>query len=109
MHKNMTDKCLCSSWFRYEERAADSSRWDQNVGWSDPEEAEEWVLMDNKWTDTVYSFVLLTWITLINHLSTDIEPKKGEEDAKYVPINVRMQRTQVDSLIFAFMLKLKLQ
>ncbi|XP_030256974.1 syntaxin-4 [Sparus aurata] len=24
----------------------------------------------------------------------NIEPKKGEEDAKYVPINVRMQRTQ---------------
>lgn len=25
--------------------------------------------------------------------------KKGEEDGKYVPINVRMQRTQVGSLV----------
>lgn len=99
---------LFSSWIRYEERAPDSSRWDQNVGWSDPEETEEWVLTDDKWTDDVYSFVLFAWITLVNHLPTDIEPKKGEEDAKYVPINVRMQRTQVDSLIFAFMRKLKL-
>ncbi|XP_038592606.1 syntaxin-4-like isoform X2 [Micropterus salmoides] len=32
-----------------------------------------------------------------------IESKKGEEDGKYVPINVRMQRTQVDSFTFAFM------
>lgn len=30
-------------------------------------------------------------------LSTGIEPKKGEEDGKYIPISIRMQRTQVES------------
>lgn len=33
------------SMLRYEERAADSPRGDQNVSESDPEEAQEWVLV----------------------------------------------------------------
>ncbi|CAG00636.1 unnamed protein product, partial [Tetraodon nigroviridis] len=32
--------------------------------------------------------------SLISHVSPGIEFKKGEEDGKYVPINIRMQRTQ---------------
>lgn len=44
---------------------------------------------------SVYFFVLFAWITLINYLSAGIESKKGEEDGKYIPINIRMQRTQV--------------
>lgn len=47
--------------------------------------------------------LVLCLFTLVNDLSTGIESKKGEEDGKYIPINVRMQRTQVDSLISAFM------
>ena len=38
-------------------------------------------------------------------VSKGIENKKGEEDGKYIPINVRMQRTQVtpeNRLLFIF-------
>lgn len=41
---------LLSSWVRYEEGAADTSRRDQDIGWSDSKKTEEWVLMDNERT-----------------------------------------------------------
>lgn len=37
----------------------------------------------------------LNLFSLISQFSLGIEIKKGEEDGKYVPINIRMQRTQV--------------
>ncbi|XP_042364478.1 syntaxin-4 [Plectropomus leopardus] len=39
-----------------------------------------------------------TLATKIQRQLKSIEPKKGEEDGKYVPINTRMQRTQHDVL-----------
>lgn len=84
---------LLSSRVRYEERAPDSARGDQDFGGSDSEETEEWVLVINKWT--------LCWsrsfcsASNANDLHTGIESKKGDEDGKYIPINTRMQRTQV--------------
>lgn len=35
-------------WVRYEERAPNSSRWDKNIGGSDPEKTEEWVLINKE-------------------------------------------------------------
>lgn len=35
---------------------------------------------------------------LMFYLCTGIERKKGEEDGNYIPVNVRMQRTQVENL-----------
>lgn len=90
---------LLSSWVRYEEGAPDTSRRDQDVGWSDSKKTEEWVLTDNAGT-VRFSLWLFVLFTLVSFLSTGIESKKGEEDGKYIPINVRMQRTQVDSLFF---------
>lgn len=36
-----------------------------------------------------------------------IEPKKGDDDGKYISINVRMQRTQVSHETFLFMFTVK--
>lgn len=47
----------------------------------------------------VHLLVAVVLFSLVGCLSSGIEPKKGEEDGKYIPINVRMQRTQVDSLV----------
>lgn len=53
--------------------------------------------------EKIYSFVQrgLTY----GHLSTGVEPKKGEDDGKYIPINTRMQRTQVAPETFCNQLK----
>lgn len=81
-----------SSWFRYEERAPDSPRQHQNTGWADPEKTEEWVLVNNRRTPRSF---MRSGLVHTHHFSSGIEPKKGEDDEKYVPINIRMQRTQV--------------
>lgn len=56
-------------------------------------------LKSEYWWSSLF-WVLCTWASRSFHLSTGIELKKGDEDDKYVPINTRMQRTQVRHHLF---------